>query len=60
MALGARNSKMKAEIVKELNSSGSLEERAGQQRRIKSVTKSQGLVAQLVTERQGVIVFHCW
>lgn len=51
---------MKAEIVKELNSSRSLEERAGQQRRIKSVTKSQGLVAQLVTERQGVIVFHCW
>lgn len=58
MALRARNSKMKAEIVKELNSSGSLEERAGEQRKIKSVTKSQGLVAQLIRERQGAIVCH--
>lgn len=50
---------MKAEIVKELNSSESLGGRAGEQRKIKSVAKSQELAVQLVSGRQGAVFLHC-
>lgn len=59
---------MKAEIVKELNSSrrfGGWGERwgvreAGKQGEIKSMIKSQELAVQLVSRRQGALLFHCW